>query len=81
LAPVQNWFPWKAKLNAPEPIAALVNGVQVTAGEYTSSAMPGPPFGVPHWGSRHFRAESDAKQVLDIALESLGISSHLIDFL
>src|SRR5271169_6929658 len=48
VAPVQNWLPWKAKLNAPEPIAALVNGVQVTAGEYTSSATPGPPFGVPH---------------------------------
>lgn len=48
LAGVQNWFCWKAKLNAPEPIAVLVNGVQVTVGEYTSSATPEPPFGVPH---------------------------------
>src|SRR5271166_4028339 len=46
---VQNWFPWKLKVKAPEPIAVLVNGVQVTVGEYTNWTTPGPLFGVPHW--------------------------------
>jgi hypothetical protein len=32
-------------------------------------------------GSRHFRAESDAKQVIDIARKSLGTPSHRIDLL
>jgi hypothetical protein len=35
----------------------------------------------PDWASRHLRAESDAKQVRDIAHKSLTNPSHRIDLL